>query len=121
MNKYIEAVKAVDLTRVTEMLQKNPKWINWAEPTGKNALHYLCGAAVGTDVKKAETSLEVLKLLLKNAMDINSIHRIEEKNCGYFPATPLWYAYTRGRNESLYKYLLEKGANPDNCMWAIAW
>lgn len=53
-------------------------------------------------------------------MDINSLHRIPDKNCD-FPATPLWYAYTRGRNEKLYKFLLKNGANPDGCMFAIAW
>jgi ankyrin repeat protein len=53
-------------------------------------------------------------------MDINSIHNIPD-GCGNFPATPLWYAYTRGRNEKLFTYLLANGANPDNCMYAIAW
>ena len=121
MNKYIEAIKSVDLEKIREMLQKDPKWIKWAEPTGKNALHYLCGLDLSSDPASAETSLAILKLLLKSGMDINSIHRIEEKDCGFFPATPLWYAYTRGRNDILYKYLLKQGANPDHCMWAIAW
>ena len=44
-----------------------------------------------------------------------------EKNCDVFPATPLWYAYTRGRNEKIYKYLLKNGADPSHCWWAIAW
>ena len=54
-------------------------------------------------------------------MDSNSIHRISERGRTFFPATPLWYAYTRGRNETLFKWLLKNGANPDNCMFAIAW
>ena len=54
-------------------------------------------------------------------MDINSTQRIPDKNCGFFPATPLWYAYTRGRNEKIFKYLLLNGANPNHCMFAIAW
>ena len=54
-------------------------------------------------------------------MNIDSIQEIPDPNCNHFPATPLWYAYTRGRNEKLYKYLLKQGAKPDNCMWAIAW
>ena len=120
MNKYIEAIKTVDLSAVTEMLQKDPKWIEWAEPSGKNALHFLCGLGL-SDASKIETSLAILKLLLKSGMDINSIHRIEEKNCDFFPATPLWYAYTRGRNEKLYKYLLKNGADTRHCWWAIAW
>lgn len=121
MNKFIESIKALDCDAVAKMLQKDPKWIEWVEPTGKNALHYLCGLGPSDHAAKAETSFAILKLLLKNGMDMNSIHRIEDKNCDHFPATPLWYAYTRGRNETLYKYLLKKGANPDHCWWAIAW
>ncbi len=54
-------------------------------------------------------------------MDMNSIHRIPDPRCGHFPATPLWYAYTRGRNETIYTYLLKNGADPNHCMFAIAW
>ena len=53
-------------------------------------------------------------------MDINAVHSIQDKDCS-FPATPLWYAYTRGRNEKIYNWLLTQGANPENCMYAIAW
>jgi hypothetical protein len=118
MNNYITAITKLDLDKVS-MITRDSKWIAWAEPTGKNALHYLCGVNAGPE--KAEVSLKILKLLLKKGIDINSIHRIEEKGCGFFPATPLWYAYTRGRNEKLYKYLLKNGADPRNCWWAIAW
>src|SRR5438445_827692 len=120
MNKYIEAIKAVDLDKVKEMLQKEPKWLNWSEPAGKNALHYLCGVGPYKDSKKADTALKILKLLLKSGIDINSVHRVEEKGCDFFPATPLWYAYTRGRNEKLYKYLQKKGADPRHGGWPIA-
>lgn len=121
MNKFIQAIKDLDLDAVTEMTRKDPKWLRWTDPKSKNALHFLGGVVVGEDSEKAETSLEILKLLLGGGMDIDSTQRIEGENCDVFPATPLWYAYTRGRNEKLYKYLLEQGANTDNCWWAIAW
>lgn len=121
MNKFIEAIRRLDLDAVMSMVRQDPKWLDWAEPSGKNALHYLCGVGPSEDPEKKRSALTILQFLLKNGMDISSVHRIEEKNCGFFPATPLWYAYTRGRNETLYKYLLKKGANPDHCMWAIAW
>jgi hypothetical protein len=120
MNKFVTALKNLDLDAVTETIGKDPKWFKWTDPKGKNALHFLCGVVVGDDPEKAETSLKILKLLLAGGMDIDSIQQIEDKDCG-FPATPLWYAYTRGRNEKLYKYLLKQGANTDNCWWAIAW
>lgn len=119
MNKFVKAIKGLDIAAVKEFL-KVPKWVGWAEPTGKNALHYLCGLDVADDAARDETSLTTLKLLLKSGMDINSIHKIPEKD-SYFPGTPLWYAYTRGRNEKLYKYLLKHGADPSHCLWAIAW
>jgi hypothetical protein len=120
MNKFIQAVKDLDLDSIRELTRKDPKWFKWSEPTGKNALHYLCGLNVPEDPARADTSLSILKFLLAGEMDIDSIHRIPDKNCD-FPATPLWYAYTRGRNEKLYNYLLKNGAKPDNCIWAIAW
>jgi hypothetical protein len=94
----------LDLTSLKELLRKDPTWITWTEDSGKNALHYLCGLDILNDPQKAEDSLQILKLLLKSDMDINSIHKIPD-TCGFFPATPLWYAYTRGRNEKLFTYL----------------
>ena len=119
MNKFVTAVTALDSSTVQELITQ-PKWATWSEPSGKNALHYLCGVSV-KDSTEGATSFKILKMLVKGGLDINSIHRIEDKNCDVFPATPLWYAYTRGRNEKLYKYLLKQGANPDHCWWAIAW
>jgi ankyrin repeat protein len=121
MNKFVTAIKEIDLDAVKEMTAKDPKWLKWTDPKGRNALHFLCGVDVGDDKDKAESSLKILKCLLASGMDIDSIQQIPDPNCGYFSATPLWYAYTRGRNEKLYKYLLKQDANPENCMWAIAW
>lgn len=120
MNKYIQAIKGLDLNLVEALLQKEPKWAGWAEDDGKNALHYLCAVSISGHQQKAGTSLQILKLLVKSGLDINAVHQIKD-GCGFFPATPLWYAYTRGRNETLYTYLLNQGADPEHCMFAIAW
>lgn len=120
MNKFITAIKELDLESVKEITAKDPNWFKWTDPKGKNALHFLGGVSVADDPDKAETSLKIFKLLRAGGMDIDSIQHIADED-GSFPATPLWYAYTRGRNEKLYKYLLTQGANPENCMWAIAW
>ncbi|QHW00997.1 ankyrin repeat domain-containing protein [Spirosoma endbachense] len=120
MNKFIQAIKKLDIPSVSELLKKNPEWLGWSEENGKNALHYLCGLDIAKDPQKIEASFQLLKLLLDRGMDMNAVHQLPD-NCGFFPATPLWYAYTRGRNETLYTYLLEKGANPNHCLFAIAW
>jgi hypothetical protein len=120
MNKFVRAIKDLDLAAIKELVKKDPKWLSWSEPDGKNALHYLCGLNSAGEAKKSDAALSILKFFLKNGMDINSVRNIADKNCD-FPATPLWYAYTRGRNKKLYTYLLTHGAAPENCMWAIAW
>lgn len=120
MIKFIQHIKDLNVEAVKAMIEKDQRWLAWAEDSGKNALHYLCGVEISKKRDKAENSLTILKLLLAGGMDINSIHRIKEE-CDFFPATPLWYAYTRGRNELLYKYLLANAADPEHCMYAIAW
>jgi hypothetical protein len=120
MNKFIQAIQSLDYSNVEQLISKDPKWLQWSEKNGKNALHFLGSIDVSKDSGKAESSLKITQLLLKNGMDINSIHHIPEKD-GFFFATPLWHAYTRGRNEKLYTYYLKNGANPNGCMFAIAW
>lgn len=120
MNSYIKAVTCLDSDAVASAIDRKPAWLEWAEPSGRNALHYLCGVVTGGERRKVDASLKVLKMLLASGMDINAIHEIPDDRC-VFPATPLWYAYTRGRNRALYEYLLKKGADPSNCWWAIAW
>ncbi len=118
MNSYIRAITSLDAAKVRDLIARRPSWLTWSEPSGKNALHYLCGTSV--DDESSKVSLTILKLLLNNGVDINSVHRIPDEPCE-FSATPLWYAYAKGRNKSLYKYLLKRGADPANCWWAIAW
>ena len=120
MNKYIDAIKTLDFESLRQLLAKKPEWIQWQQEGGKNGLHFLCGVPLANHVKKQKLSLEMLKFLLKKGMNMNSIHNIEEPDC-FFPATPLWYAYAKGRNEKVYSFLLDRGANPENCMFAIAW
>ncbi|AYL96132.1 ankyrin repeat domain-containing protein [Mucilaginibacter celer] len=120
MIRFIQHIKDFNVDAVKAMIEKDPKWLTWAEDNGKNALHYLCGVEISRRPGKAADSLQLLKFLLEKGMNINSIHRIKDE-CGFFPATPLWHAYAKGRNELLYKHLLANGADPEHCMYAIAW
>ncbi len=121
MNKFINAIKSLDVPKVQHLLATEPQWAQWAEEDGKNALHYAGALVIARRPDKADTILQIVKSLLKAGMDINSVHRIPDPSCGFFPATPLWYAYTRGRNEKLFTWLLKQGAGPEHCMYAIAW
>lgn len=120
MNKFIQAIQKADFERVEEAIAKNPKLLQWSEKDGKNALHFLSAIDVSGAKDKVKPILKIARFLLKKGMDINSVHRISERK-GFFPATPVWYAYTRGRNEKLYTYFLKNGGSPEHCMFAIAW
>ncbi len=120
MNRLVKAIKSAEAEQVLSLIAREPRWLSWQEESGKNGLHYVCGIDVSRSPAKAAPAFDILKLLLDKGMDINSVHQIPDGNCP-FPATPLWYAYVRGRNELQYSYLLEQGAKPDNCMFAIAW
>jgi hypothetical protein len=120
VNRLIRAVKDLDVAAVRALLDTEPRWLTWRESSGRNALHYLGDVVVGDDASKADTSVEIATLLLERGMDIDAVHEIADEG-GVFPATPLWHAYGRGRNEALYTYLLQRGASPENCMYAIAW
>ncbi|MFI5156140.1 MAG: ankyrin repeat domain-containing protein [Chitinophagales bacterium] len=120
MNRYINAIRSLDFDSLKDLLAKKPGWIQWQEEDGKNGLHFLCGVPVTDNLKNQKLSLEMLKFLLKKGMNMNSIHKIAGPDC-IFPATPLWYAYAKGRNEKIYSFLLAQDADPENCMFAIAW
>ena len=119
LNQFVKAIQSLDLDDVKKLLQL-PKWQEWSEKSGKNGLHYAAGINVLGDNEKEKQAFDIFQYLLKSGLDINSVQKIEEKNC-FFAATPLWYAYTKGRNKKIYTYLLKQGADPNHCMFAIAW
>ncbi|OOQ60659.1 ankyrin repeat domain-containing protein [Mucilaginibacter pedocola] len=120
MNKFITAIKSLDIAAIEQLLAKHPELVHWQEDDGKNALHYLCGVVIAKHLGKEVLSLQMLKLFIDKGMAIDAVHQIKD-GCGSFPARPVWYAYTRGRNKTLYSWLLQNGANPQNCMFAIVW
>ncbi|WOK04719.1 ankyrin repeat domain-containing protein [Imperialibacter roseus] len=119
-NQFIHAIRALDVEAVKQLIEKEPEWLTWQEKDGRNGLHFLSSLYVSDRPGKDEASLQLMKLLVSKGMDIHSICYIPEKDSA-FPGTPLWFAYAKGKNKKLYTRLLEKGANPDNCMFAIAW
>ena len=120
MNQFVVALRSFDLDAVKKKVKINPDWLKWRDESGRNALHIVCSKNPGKDKKAAQSALAVVQFLIRSGMDINSIHEIPDDN-SIFPATPLWHAYAKGRNERVYAWLLKNGADPERCMWAIAW
>jgi ankyrin repeat protein len=40
---------------------------------------------------------------------------------GDFRATPVWYAYSRGENPPLVRFLIKRGADTSYSLWAAVW
>jgi hypothetical protein len=120
MNKFIAAIKSLDLNLISSLIREEPHWLTWSENRGKNALHYLCEISPYGDQLKAATILQVLQLLLQNGMDMNAVDYRGPAGHTPFPATPLWCAASYGRNETLYTWLLQNGATGPNCLSALA-
>ena len=120
MNKFEKAIKELDYDALKDLTKSDSNWLSWRDKNGRSALHLVADVKVASGSEEAKNSVRVFQFLLKNGMDLNSIHKVPETG-GFFPATPLWHAYTRGRNEKLYTWLLKNGAMPDHCMFAIAW
>jgi ankyrin repeat protein len=58
--------------------------------------------------------------LVAAGADVNLVRPIMDEG-EEFQATTLWYAVAWGKNIKLARFLLENGANAENCMWAAVW
>lgn len=119
-NEFTRALRKLDVDHVKGLIEKESKWLNWSEEDGKSGIHFLCSIYVEENSAKEEASFQILQFLIEKGVNMDLVYGIKEKG-DVFPATPLWFAYAKGRNKKVYKWLLEQGANPDNCMFAIAW
>ena len=100
-----------------EGLDESPELLGYAT----NVVATGCtSAAVSTSRKrkpKVADSVKTADVLLKLGFDVSEPAFTEG---GFFEATPLWYAIGRGRNHELARFLLKRGSNPNNCLWAAS-
>ena len=52
-------------------------------------------------------------------LDADLAYEIEDED-SVFPATPLWFALSKQSNLELGRWLLEQGARPNHCVFAVA-
>lgn len=120
MKKLLRAIAILDLPAITALLDEDPGLVSETDASGKNALHYTAEVDVTNKPERAAAVLEILKLLIERGGDLNSTHQIKDGG-EILQASPLWHAYVHGKNIEMVKFLLEKGARPDNCMFAAGW
>ena len=109
-------VRGFEWKEVERGLDETPELIGYRDDKGRNWLHLCCGVNVAKTKQGAADAIKTADVLLKAGLDINQ----EAFTEGTFKATPLWYSISRGENLELAKFLLNRGSNPNHCLWAAA-
>ena len=111
--KMLDLVKTLRWKDVRSGLAETPALLGFRDERGRGWLHLCCG------VKrfKPRDSIKTAEVLLAAGLEINDAAFTE----GEFKATPLWYTIAHGRNIALARFLLERGSDPNHCMWAAAY
>ena len=105
--RIIEAVQQLDLDTTRRLLDSKPALLAVKNRQGRNLLHLACGANCKKLGVPESTSARMVEFLLDRGMDIE-----EEGGSGRDRCTPLWFAVGVGRNLTLVKLLISKGAKP---------
>jgi ankyrin repeat protein len=78
-------------------------------------LHLCSGADIrAKPTRKPKESIKLAGVLLDRDIDIDDAAFWE----GSWKATALWYSIAWGRNLPLARYLLDRGSDPNHCLWA---
>jgi hypothetical protein len=110
-----ELVRTFDWTEVEKSLSERPALVMARDDRGRTWLHLCCATPLGSG--RADASVRTADLLLSLGLGLEDAAFTE----GTFRATPLWYSIAWGRNLVLAEHLLERGAVPENCLFAAAW
>lgn len=109
--------KALDWRSVKAAVQEHPALLEYRDKRGRTLLHLCCGLDIEARGLGAADSIKMAGVLLDASLDLDGAAFTE----GTWKATPLWYAIAHGKNLKLAKYLLDRGADPEHCMWAAAY
>jgi ankyrin repeat protein len=114
-----EAAKLWDVTKVKDILSAAPALAKTRDPRGRMAIHIACAAQPG--VKQGEPDgTKTVTALLKAGTPLEAEVPMDEDE-GDFRATPIWYAYSRGENPPLVRFLIKRGADTSYSLWAAVW
>lgn len=114
--KLTALVKEFESKEVDHALAERPDLLSVRDERGRNWLHVCCGVNPKRAKLKPADSVKTAEVLLRHGLDINQEAFVE----GNWKATPLWFAIARGENLVLAEFLLERGSNPNYCLWAAS-
>lgn len=112
----IAAVQNLDLESSRKLLDTEPSLLTVKDRQGRNLLHLACSASC-TKLKLPEAAAaRMVNFLLDRGLDIESPLLVS----GCDTVNALWFAVARGRNLTLVKLLIKRGATP-NGLYAAGW
>jgi hypothetical protein len=112
-----ELVRGFEWREVKKALASNPDLTRVRDDRGRTWLHVCCSVDAKEKGLSPAASIKTADVLLSAGLDLGEPAFRE----GEWQATPLWYAVARGRNLPLARHLLERGSDPNHCLWAAAY
>ena len=116
--RIIESVKNLDLQSTRTLLQAKPSLLTVTDRQGRNLLHLACSASCAELNVPEGVSARLVNFLLDRGLDI-------ESPVGRDACTVLFFAVARGRNPTLVKLLIKRGAKvtsaPGGGLFAAGW
>jgi ankyrin repeat protein len=106
--RLIEAVQTLDLETTKQILKAKPSLLTVRNRQDRNLLHLACGASCKKLGLPESASARMVNYLLDRGMNIE-----EEGGSGRDLCTPLWFAVCFGRNITVVKLLIKRGAKPE--------
>jgi hypothetical protein len=118
--RIIEAVKHLDVDAVRALLGPQPDLLTVTDRRGFNLLHLACCVPCADLGFGESQAAKMVRLLLDCGLDVESTLPPEQDRC-----TALFFAVARGRNATVIKLLLTRGAQVQNApgggLFAAAW
>ena len=119
--RIIESVRNLDLESTRTLLDAGPALGGVADRQGRNLLHLACSASCADLGVPESAAARMVNFLLDRGFDVES--PMAAGSCG--GCTALWFAVGRGRNPTLVKLLIKRGARPTRApgcgLYAAGW
>jgi ankyrin repeat protein len=116
--RLIESVAKLDLESTKKLLETKPELLTVTDRQGRNLLHQACSASCAKLKVPEAVSARMVNFLLARGLDIDS-------PVGPDACTALFFAVARGRNPTLVKLLIKRGAKPTSApgggLFAAGW
>ena len=114
--RIIEAVKNLDLESTKQLLAAKPALLTAIDPQGQNLLHLACSASCAKLKVPEAAAARLVNFLLDQGLDIEA----DGGAGGGDLCKPIWFAVARGRNLTVVKLLIKRGAVPTG-LYAAGW